>query len=351
MRTIAALLQAGFFIAFLASSPAAAGTGGAVRVIIDPSQAQAALMILSKLHQNQSVAAQDWSTLFATGGYQRLKRREAQFKRAFSDDDFKAFLSSPKTIAQYRALSDTLTRWTSADITQLAQRSFAYLPAGATLHATVYPMIKPRTNSFVFDLETDPAIMLYLDPTITKGQFGNTVSHELYHIGDDQNCPPPPVAAQEKQLGSPQKDVLEWMSAFGEGSAVLAAAGGPDIHPHAEDPPADRAVWDKALSNYNADFQSLQQFFTDIANGKLKGDAIAKQGYTYFGDVQGPWYTVGYKMDVLIERTYGRPKLIEAICDKREYFATYNSAAEQSNAAGNPPLPLWSSQLTSRFSK
>ena len=323
----------------------------AVNVRIDSTEATAALAIVAKLRQNQGVTAADWNALFATDGYQRLKKREAQFKHPFSDDDFKAFISSPKLVAGYQALADTLARWTSADITQLAQRSFAYLPAGSKLHATVYPLIKPRTNSFVYELDTDPAIMLYLDPTITKGQFGNTVSHELYHVGDAQNCPPAPIAAQEKKLASPQKDVLEWLSAFGEGSAVLAAAGGPDVHPHAEDPPADRAVWDKALSSYDADFQTLQQFFGDIVDGKLSGDAIATKGYTFFGDVQGPWYTVGYKMNVTIERTFGRSKLIEAICDKREYLATYNAAAAQSNAAGNPALPLWSSQLSVLFDK
>lgn len=350
MIKILALVQSALFA--LSLTPVAkADTGTPVRVSIDASETQAALTILGKLHENQTPSAQDWSALFASRGYQRLKKREAQFKHPLTDDDFRAFLSNPKTIAQYQALQETLMRWASADITQLAQRSFAYLPPGSTLHATVYPLIKPRTNSFVFELDTDPAIMLYLDPSKTKDQFGNTVSHELYHVGDEQNCPPTPVAAQEKSLTSPRKDVLEWLSAFGEGSAVLAAAGGPNIHPHAEDPAADRAVWDKAMGNYDADFQSLQQFFTDIVDAKLKGDAIADKGYTYFGDVQGPWYTVGYKMNVTIERIFGRPKLIEAMCDKREYLATYNAAAQQSNAAGGRSLPLWSMQLTSLFNK
>ena len=45
------------------------------------------------------------------------------------------------------------------------------------------PLIKPKHNSFVFDADTDPAICLYLDPASSKEAFGNTVSHELHHIG------------------------------------------------------------------------------------------------------------------------------------------------------------------------
>lgn len=320
-----------------------------ISVQIDASEARATLAILAKLRAGSSVTAADWNALFATRGYQRLKERETAFKRAFTDEDFKAFVSAPALVARYQDLSDALQRWMSADISQIAQRAFAYLPAGATIHATVYPLIKPKTNSFVFQLNTDPAIMLYLNPSVTKDQFANTVSHELLHAGDSQNCPSPAVAAEEKTLDPQRAAVLTWLSAFGEGWAVLAAAGGPNVHPHWEDPPADRAVWDKAMSGYDTDFQTLQQFFTDVAGGKLTGDAIANKAYTFFGAVQGPWYTVGYKMDVTIERQFGRPKLIEALCDKREYLATYNAAAAASNQQGKPALPLWPAPLANLF--
>ncbi len=319
--------------------------GPAVSVTIDDSEARATLAILSKLRSAAPVTSADWDTLFATPGYQRLKAREAQFKRAFTDDDFKAFVTSPKLIAQSAELAGALRSWMSADVAKIAQRSFAYLPGGARIHATVYPLIKPRPNSFVYQLDTDPAVMLYLDPAVTKDQFANTVSHELFHVGDAQNCPSPTVAAQEKSLDARQKAFLEWLGAFGEGSAVLAAAGGPDVHPHWYDPQADRDVWDKAMADFTGDFQTLEQFFSDIAGGRLSGDAIATKGYTFFGRVQGPWYTVGYKMDVIIERMLGRKKLIEALCDKREYLSTYNAAAAVSNQRGNPPLPLWRDEI------
>lgn len=323
-------------------APASASPIG---VTIDDSEARATLAILAKERAGTPVAAADWNTLFATRGYLRLKQREAEFKDVFTGDQFKAFVTRPKLVAQSQSLEDTLNRWLSADITQIAQRSFAYLPAGATIRATVYPLIKPKTNSFVYQLDTDPAVMLYVNPSVTKDQFANTVSHELLHVGDAQNCPPPAVAAQEKSFDAPHRRVLNWLGAFGEGWAVLAAAGGPNVHPHWEDPQSDRDVWDKAMSNYNADFLSLQQFFNDIVTGKLTGDAIPNKGYTFFGAVQGPWYTVGYKMDVTIERMFGRAKLVEVLCDKREYLATYNAAATINNKNGAPQLPLWPQTL------
>ncbi len=339
---LAAVVATGMLVT---AAPSRAAASPAVSITIDASEARAALAILSKLRSGAVVTPPDWNALFATRGYQRLKERAAQFKRPFTDDDFKAFVASPQLLAQSAELEGAVRNWMSADITKIAQRSFAYLPAGAMIHATIYPLIKPKTNSFVYQLDTDPAVMLYLNPAVTQSQFANTVAHELFHVGDAQNCPPPAIAAQEKALDPRQKAMLEWLSAFGEGSAVLAAAGGPNVHPHWSDPQADRDVWDKAIAGFPTDFQSLEQFFSDIADGKLTGDAIATKGYTFFGDVQGPWYTVGYKMDVTIERVLGRSILVQALCDKRIYVATYNAAALTSNRQGNPALPLWPDNL------
>jgi hypothetical protein len=313
----------------------------ATNVAIDDSEARAAVAILQKLQQHVTPAQGDWARLFATRGYQRLKEREAAFKNSFTDDQFKAFLSDPAEVAQTDALAKTLDAWTSASLSDMEARARAYLPPNSKLRATVYPLIKPRKNSFVYKLETDPAIMLYLNPSVTGPQFTNTVSHELLHVGDSENCPPPDVATQEKSFNQRQKDYLEWLSAFGEGWAVLAAAPGPDVHPHNEDPPKDRAVWDAAMREFPQDFQSLETFFTQVADGTLVGDAIANKGMTYFGEVQGPWYTVGYKMDVTIERELGRRVLVDALCDKRKYFRTYNEAAQKAGSG----LPLWPEKL------
>jgi hypothetical protein len=34
-------------------------------------------------------------------------------------------------------------------------------------------VIKPKTNSLVFEVDTDPAIFLYIDPEISREKFEN----------------------------------------------------------------------------------------------------------------------------------------------------------------------------------
>jgi hypothetical protein len=47
------------------------------------------------------------------------------------------------------------------------------------------------------------------------------------------------------------RTVSAWLGAFGEGFAVLAAAGGPAVHPHATGTAEDRARWDEDVANFN----------------------------------------------------------------------------------------------------
>lgn len=61
--------------------------------------------------------------------------------------------------------------------------------------------------------------------------------------------------------------------------------------------------------------------------------------------IQGPWYTVGWKMSVVIEKTFGRAKLIECFCDQRKLLPTYNEAAAKHNSSSPKPLPLWSGSI------
>jgi hypothetical protein len=46
-------------------------------------------------------------------------------------------------------------------------------------------------------------------------------------------------------------------------------------------------------------------------------------------------------MAVLIEKTYGRAKLIECMCDQRQLLPTYNRAATRYNRHTRKPLALW----------
>jgi hypothetical protein len=125
---------------------------------------------------------------------------------------------------------------------------------------------------------------------------------------------------------------------------MLAAAGGPNIHPHKFSSPEDRARWDRDMANYNKDFKAVEKFFSDIRAGRLSADEQARRGFSFFA-IQGPWYTVGWQMAVVIEQAYGRETLISSMCDRRKLFATYNQAATKYNATSNPQLPLWSTTL------
>ena len=88
----------------------------------------------------------------------------------------------------------------------------------------------------------------------------------------------------------------------------------------------------------------MEKFLVDVLENKLTDEQIQQTGFSFFG-TQGPWYTVGWKMSVLIEKTFGRAKLIESFCDQRKLLSTYNQAAEKHNRNSGQPLAVWSSSL------
>lgn len=325
-------------------------TSSRVEVSLVTDEADAVLAILAKRRASRALTEADWQRLFASEGYVRLKRREAAMQRPFTDEDFKTFVLGDKLSADAPALSETLKAWERASVTAAAARALAYLPKEARIRAKIYPVIKPRENSFVFEVETDPAIFLYLDPAKTKEQFENTLAHELHHIGYGSSCPNKQAADEIAKLPQHTKYLLNWIGAFGEGFAMLAAAGGPDIHPHEFSKPEDRARWDRDMANYNDDLRKVERFFLDLLNDKLSEDERMKTGFSFFG-VQGPWYTVGWKMAVVIEKTYGRARLIECVCDQRKLLPTYNQAAAQYNRTAREPLALWSPAIIESLRK
>jgi len=265
-------------------------------------------------------------------------------QRSFGDEEFKAFVLSDKISANAQALAETLKLWKQVSPSNAAQRALAYLPKDAHIRAKIYPVIKPRENSFVFEVGTDPAIFLYVDPTKTKEQFENTLAHELHHVGYGSSCPSKQVAGEIAKQSNNIQYLMNWIGAFGEGFAMLAAASGPDIHPHTFSKTEDRARWDRDMANFNADLKKVEQFFLNILDNKLNEDERQQVGFSFFG-VQGPWYTVGWKMAVVIEKTYGRARLIECICDQRKLLLTYNQAAIEYNRTTPEPLAQWSSAI------
>ena len=130
---------------------------------------------------------------------------------------------------------------------------------------------------------------------------------------------------------------------------MLAAAGGPDIDPHAASSPKEHARWEHDMANFNQDVGSLQEFFLDVIDQRLVGkDKIDEKAFTFFG-AQGPWYTVGYKMSVIAEKRFGRKRLIECMLDPRELLVSYNRAAQVMNASGKERLALWSPELMQKI--
>lgn len=307
-------------------------------------EAEAMLTILTKQQAAQPVTEADWQRLFASEGYVRLKQREEAMKRSFTDDEFRAFVLSEKLAGQRQALADTLAQWRRAEMGRATRLALAYLPRGTRIRAKIYPVIKPRDNSFVFDVKTDPAIFLYLDPTVSRANFENTLAHELHHIGYSSSCPTTAAAQAIAALPPYPQGVMKLIGAFGEGFAMLAAAGGPLVHPHAVSNAEERARWDRDVANFNADLKSVEQFFQDTLAQRLTDNQIGETAASFYG-VQGPWYTVGWQMAVVIERAYGRAKLIDCMCDQRQLLLTYNQAAVKLQRQFHPPLATWSTSL------
>jgi hypothetical protein len=314
-----------------------------VQVNLDASEAEQVLAILDKQQKAQPIVDADWRALFATVPYQRLKRREAAMHRDFSDDDFKKFVLSEQLARGREELTRTLAVWKKADLHAGGLRILPYLPEQATIHVNVFPMIKPHPNSFVFDVDTDPAIFLFLNPKVSQQEFDNTVSHEMHHIG---------LASTDKlydkkieSLPATSKKVAEWMGAFGEGLAVLAAAGGPDIPPNQYSLLDRQQNWARGMKSFNEDLGTLNEFFLQALDGRLKGDAVDKKASTFYGDIQGPWYTVGYKMATLVEKRFGRAALIECMLDRRLLLIRYNQVAGEVNASGKEHLALWTPEV------
>jgi hypothetical protein len=325
----------------LVAAPAIARSQERIALKLDTAQASA---VLALLDAGAGVPESDprWQRLFASEGYVRLKAREVGMRRAFADSTFVAFVRSDTLRARRAALRRTLHAWSRASVNASAGRALAYLPDEARIRATIYIVIKPRTNTFVWDVEKDPAIFLYLDPAVTTLQFENTVAHELHHIGFAS------VQAGTDSLRASIPDsaraVATWLGAFAEGFAMLAAAGGPQVHPHVASAPAERARWDGDVARFDNDLRTLERFFLDALSGRIAADSIAQVAGTFYG-VQGPWYTVGWKMAVTIEQAFGRAELIRCMRDPRRALARYNAAVAKVEPRNRGAAATWSPAL------
>lgn len=273
--------------------------------------------------------------------------REASIGAPFTDGSFKSFLEAPETVAGTTALWQTLDAWKQANMESIGERDLSYLPPDAQIHAKVYPEIKPAANSFVWGSGDDRAIFLYLNPALNKAQFENKVTHECHHIGVDS------LSAEEERtiagLSDEQKRAVRWLGGFGEGEAMLAAAGSPSVHPHALDDEAARARWDNDMQRFAENLAAVQQFLLDILNRKLATPQEIQQNARPFYGEQGAWYTVGYRMASLVEVRFGRQALTSAMVDPRKLLVLYNRAASEQNQQQGIHLALWSPELLQKL--
>jgi hypothetical protein len=311
-----------------------------VQLNIQPDEANAVLAILDKRAEQKDIDQSDRKTLFATEGYARLKKRDLSMKREFEDDAFRAFAMSEALLARREELHRVMREWSRVDVGADAARALAYLPRTAAIKATIYPVIKPRTNSFVFE---GNAIFIYVEDG-PRENFETIISHELHHIGYDSACPPPDVTAAIEKLPPDRQALANWLTAFGEGFATLAAAGGVDADPQRAAKPDVRAAWAKGIGDFDANFREVERFYLDIVDQHVTGEAIRDRGFTFFGLV-GPWYTVGWKMCMVIEKTLGRKALLDAFCDPRTLLGTYNKAAAAWQKRTGAKLPKWDQRL------
>lgn len=313
------------------------------RMVAD--EPHAVLDILGKRAAGTTITDADWNRVFTSEGYVRLKKREQSMKRAFEDDAFRTFVMSPELLARREALARTLAAWEKADLSRAASLALAYLPKNATIRAAIYPEIKPAHNSFVFE---DNAIFMWLDDSVSAERFQRTVAHEMNHIGYGTACPPAAAQAEVEKLPENLKKLRDWTSAFGEGLATLAAADGPRADAEFFQTKDVQKGWSEGLAHYDANFREVQQFFLDVLDRRLEGDAVPKRGFEFFGLV-GPWYTVGWKMAVTIEEVYGRDAVIDAFCDQRQLFRVYNAAAAEHAKRTGEVLPQWDQRLVGAF--
>lgn len=343
MRSLVILAALGVLSHVAATNSNAQSLDDRLRITLVADEAEAALSILDARATGATPTAAAWERLFTSEGYRRLKQREAAMRVPFTDEEFRSFVLDDALLERRAALRQALESWTSADLDGAARRALAYLPDGSVIRAKVYLVIKPRTNSFVFDLDGDPAIFLYLDPDVSGPKFENTVAHELHHIGLAAACPDEDTVLPPGVLRARQ-----WASAFGEGMAMLAAAGGPGIHPHAASEPEERAVWERDVANVDRDMRRIEAFLLDLAEERLTNEEeIRTRGFELIvsdGVPQGPFYTVGWHVAAIVERASSRDRLLAALCDPAALLAEYNRVASAANRRGRD-LPLWTERL------
>jgi hypothetical protein len=312
----------------------------AIKVRLVTDEPEIALQILNRREKHEAIPDIEWKALFESDGYRRLKARELGMKRSFADEDFKTFMLADSLLSRRQSLEDTLAHWKNVDVAACAQRSLAYLPTGSKISASVYFLIKPKTNSFVWDTDSsDPAVMLYLDPAQPSEDLAITIAHEFHHIGYSSTCPSAEYKAWHDKQPEPKKIALTWLRAFGEGFAVLASGGSSDFQPYQFSGQEVKDAWRDGIAHNRESMRQLESFFREVLSGRMNEEQARAKAMEFYGTV-GPWYTTGWIMATSIEKAFGRERLLKCYEDPRLLLATYNEAARKLTG-----LPRWPEEL------
>jgi hypothetical protein len=327
-----------------ASSRPGPASAPRVSLRVDTGEAEAVLALVDQAARG-SATDTGWRRLFDSEGYRRLEARERSMQRPFDRDQLRAFVLSAELAARAPSLRSALAGWAALDLDGAAARVLPYLPDEARIAATVFPVIKPRDNSFVYFGEgIEPSIFVYIDPAQTPAQLASVIAHELHHIGT-ASLPSVTCSAPVAVCGA-----RTWTGAFAEGFAMLAAAGGPDVHPHAASPADVRARWDRDVARFDDDLVLVQDFLRAVLAGELDEASAQKRAMEFFG-VQGPWYTVGWSMAVAIERCLGRADLVRTMRRPWTVLGRFNLAVERCPASSGRRPATWDRGLVDQLDR
>ena len=292
-------------------------------------QIKTTINILNKNDKDENITNDDWNSLFTTKGYQMLKQRGKDMDNNFADSGFKEFLLDEETSSYLENYKNSLNRFLDIDLDYLILKTKKYLPQSAEINTAIIPVIKPDPNSFVHSINNRLLLFIYLEPNISKDKLENKLIHEFHHIGLDDIYN---KSDYSHLIDSAQK-MIEWTNAFGEGFAMLAAAGGIDKHPNnfSEE---SKKLWDKNMKNFNTDFKKIENFRLNILYDNFHNDKeIYNKGFEIMvnNGGQGSWYTVGYKVAKVIEKTANRKVLIDCMDDLTKLYTVYNELVLEYN--------------------
>lgn len=337
-------------LAATATTAAAQERPPRLELALEADQARAVLDILALRATGDTVPDSLWARLLAAEGYRRAMERERGMDRLFGvsrgidDLSFRKWILSDDPLKDLEARRQALEAWASVDLEWAGARALAYLPRDARLRGTIYPIVREQTNSFIWEAGSEnPAIFMYVEPGKPAGEIQHTLAHELHHIGGTGAC-----SSTDRPETPEGAEVVRWLSGFGEGIAVLAAAGGPEAETHPHDTQELRDAWAIRLDSLQHDMAELEEFFTAILDGQLSGDDAGRRGMTFLsrpGSPQAAFYTVGWHMAAAVERERGREAVIAAVCEPARLLLDYQDVAAGSRGA----LPLWSDEFVDQI--